>query len=282
MRNLFLAILMLSFLAQPCLASQLKREVKKGNMLYKKAEYDKALDQYEEALIEAPDSDVVNFNIGTALYKTGDYEAAITHFQKSLVSEDKSLEQKAHYNLGNTKFQYGLNMEDQSLPAAVDLLEQSHRHYERALELYPDDKDAKYNYEVAERELERLKEKLKKQKMPSWQQNEDNTGKEDKYQEQDNKEEKAEKQAEVDEALKEPEGEREEEEEWEKEAGSGEEEKSEGENESEQPASRGQAGDISEKEARMILENYREEDEPKGLYTEKLPKGRPQKVLKDW
>jgi len=257
MRRLLFTVLIISFAAQPCFASQPKREIKKGNMLYNEAEYDEALEQYEEALVDAPDSDVVNYNVGAALYKTEDYEVSIGHFEKSLVSEDESLEQKANYNIGNAKYKYGIGKEESDLPQAVASLEQSLRHYECAIELDPEDEDAKYNYEFVKEELKRLKKKTEQQETQS-QQGEKGESKDQEDQQQTGQEEREEQ------------------------AGAGEEGEGEEERESQQSASRESPEEISEKEARMILENYSEEDEPKGLYTQKLPKGRPQEVLKDW
>ena len=165
MKNIFCAAIILCLLTSPCLAASLraKKEVKRGNLLYNKARFEDALKQYEEALADSPDSDIVNFNLGAALYKIQDYGRAIGHFERSLVSQDESLEQMASYNLGNAKYKYGIANEDKALPMAVALLKEALHYYEHAFGLDPDDKDARYNYEFVKKELERLEEKLEQE-----------------------------------------------------------------------------------------------------------------------
>ncbi len=164
-RRLFFIMTLLILCAPVSFAApNAKKAVKEGNLLYNKAKYEDALKSYEDALMAKPDSDVVNFDIGTALYKTGGYEAAITHFEKALTTDDKLLEEKAGYNAGNAKYKFGISKEEKDLPKAVDLLKQSLRHYENALKIDSKDEDAKYNYEFVKKELERLETKLKKQK----------------------------------------------------------------------------------------------------------------------
>ena len=43
-----------------------------------------------------------------------------------------------------------------------------------------------------------------------------------------------------------------------------------------------QAKGISEEQALMLLESYHQEEEPKGLYKEKIQKGKMPETLKDW
>src|SRR6185503_2099568 len=74
--------------------------VNAGNRLYERGKYESAIGLYEQDLKKDPESDVVNFNLGTARYKKGDYPQAIAHLQKSLLTDDEKLKEKAHYNLG--------------------------------------------------------------------------------------------------------------------------------------------------------------------------------------
>ena len=159
MRYFILTMCLIFFTARPCIAgNNAKRWVKDGNILYNKGEYEKALRQYEEALVDSPDSDIVNYDIGAALYKNENYEAAVNHFEKSLLSDDEELGQKASYNLGNAEYRVAVEKESESLEEAIRLVKQSLRHYERALEMEPDDEDAKHNYEFVKKELERREE----------------------------------------------------------------------------------------------------------------------------
>src|SRR5437879_1662757 len=79
-------------------ASKVKN-VKEGNQLFKEGNYESAANKYKEALNADQESDVINFNLGTALYKNGKYQDTIDHLQKSLLTQDKQLQEKSYYNL---------------------------------------------------------------------------------------------------------------------------------------------------------------------------------------
>ncbi|MBL7081691.1 MAG: tetratricopeptide repeat protein [Candidatus Omnitrophica bacterium] len=295
MKQLFLILLILCFSSHPCFAGrQAKTRVKKGNLLYNQDEFKEALKEYTEALRDSPDSDIVNFNTGAAFYKIEDYQKAISHFEKSLLSENQSLEQKASYNIGNTKFKYGINKEEVNLPEAINLLEQALHHYQRALELEPEDEDVEYNYEFVKNELERLEEKLKQQQQQRQtqeekqeQQNEEVEGQQQEAQRQQigqgQTKEEAAKKMEDQEQPQAQQSEQDIEKEKQIESATLQEEGDKEKQLSEQVTEVEQSKDeISKQEALMLLESYRQEEEPKGLYKEKIPtRGLPE-VLKDW
>lgn len=135
----------------------------KANKLYAEGKYDQALSLYNRALIAAPDSARLNFNIGAANYKKGDYGGAAGYFEKSALTEDKFLEFKANYNSGNSQFKSAKLKEEVDLESAVRLMRQSLEHYKRAMELNNKDEDAKINHDIARKELKAMLEKLKKQ-----------------------------------------------------------------------------------------------------------------------
>ena len=142
----------------------------KANKLYKEGKYDQALGLYNRALISRPDSALLNFNIGAADYKKGDYDMALKSFEKAALTEDKLLESRANYNSGISQYKAAKLKENIDLEAAVNLMRQSLEHYKRARELNDKDEDAKINYAIAEKELKALMEKLKQQprdKQPS-------------------------------------------------------------------------------------------------------------------
>lgn len=291
MKRLFLLIILSLFLTESCIAAVPKKEVKKGNSLFSKGNYKDALKQYEDALVKSPDSNVVNYNLGAALYKTEDYEAAINHFEKSLSTEDKVLEEKSSYNIGNAKYKFGITKEESNLKAAVALVEQSLRGYERALELDPKDEDAKYNFEFVKKELERLKEKLKKeekaqpQKQGGYGENKDNekkAGEEGQAKDEPGGEEKKRgEEAKGEEKRGEEEKTLEENKQAEDRAGK-EEKPSEKESSGEIAGEKESPEEVSEKEARMLLDNYRDEEEPKRLYKENVPLRQMPEPSKDW
>ena len=146
-----------------CYASSASSSVKKGNRLYHEGQYEEALKYYNKAEADMPDSDVVNLNKGAALYQSGDYDKAIEDFTKSLLSDNAGIEEKAAYNIGNSKFRLGRLRVNTDLPSAINLYRQALDYYKRSIELNQDNADAKYNYEFVEKELEILLDKLKQQ-----------------------------------------------------------------------------------------------------------------------
>ena len=287
----------------------MKNKVKEGNLLYNKGEFEKALKQYEEAFLEAPDSDIVNFNLGSALYKTEDYKGAISHFEKALITERKRLLENASYNMANAEYKYGISKEDSGLEEAIRYLERSLGHYEQALSIDPEDEDAEYNYEFVKKELERLKKKLeeekKKKKRKDDKKENPDKGDEEKTKEKDRKEEERGGREKEKPKSKKPEESQRQRENMDKET------PQKTPKEPEQPAKstrkeirkdaeeepakpfperkpatgtkdiEGQEK-MSEEEARMLLRGYSQEDEPKGLYKEKMPRSDVPEAIKDW
>ena len=117
--------------------------VNKGNTAYLAGKYDEALFAYEEASVEAPESPHIYFNRGAALYQKGDYSGAIEAFEKAaLKSKDIQLEAKSRFNLGNCAYREAERQQDSNLEKALEACTKSIRHYQEALELDSDLKEA--------------------------------------------------------------------------------------------------------------------------------------------
>ncbi len=233
--------------------------VSSANRLYNAGKYDEALKSYNEALISNPDSYAINYNMGTACFKKGEYEKAISSFEKALISSDKSLESKANYNIGNSKYKLGKLKENTDLSNTVKLLRESLDYYKRAIELDSNDKDAKLNHELVEKELKILLDKLKQQ-----QENKDKQKGQSEKQEQKDKQ-----QTESKDGNQSQEQNRQEEN---KEQAAG----------SNEPASMGEESqEMSAQEAKMLLDGYRQEENSKGEIKD-TTRGYPADVLKDW
>ena len=80
-----------------------------GNFERARAGYVRARNRGSE---ESPASYLLHYNTGTAFYKEGDYEAAQNELESALMSPDDSLQEKAHYNLGNVHFKKGMQSQD--------------------------------------------------------------------------------------------------------------------------------------------------------------------------
>ena len=112
-----------------------RREVRKGNRLYNKGEYQQSIERYGRALMLDPASFEATYNLGNALSKAEMYDKAEQMQNRAAADTLRSDTERAeaYYNLGNTQFRQKKYRE---------ALES----YKRSLLLNPDDREAKYNY----------------------------------------------------------------------------------------------------------------------------------------
>ena len=107
----------------------------KGLDFYNNQEFEAAKTYYESILQKSSSNSKAHLGRGSSSFQLGDFTPAKDAFEESLESGDNSIKSKALYNLGNI-FYKNENSED-----AIAF-------YRKALELNPDDKEAKYNYEL--------------------------------------------------------------------------------------------------------------------------------------
>ena len=106
----------------------------KGMNHYQSQEYDAAREYYESVLDKNDQNTQAQFGRGSSAFQQGDMATAKHAFEQALKSKDTALQSKAMYNLGNTFYKN-------------EQTEEALAFYRKALELNPNDKDAKYNYE---------------------------------------------------------------------------------------------------------------------------------------
>ncbi len=153
MRWIAISFLILVLLASGH-AESIRGKINKGNKFFKEGKYEQALAAYQDALLDDPLNEVALFDLGDAYYKIKKYKEAIDAYQKVVGSQNLELSAKAFYNIGNAYFQQ-------------NKLKESIEAYKKALELNPNDRDAKYNLELARA---KLKEMAKKQQTQNKQQ----------------------------------------------------------------------------------------------------------------
>lgn len=132
-------------------ADSFKKEISKGNESYREGDFDRAANHYRSAEIDRPGSPVAAYNLGTALVTGKDYEQALPKLGEAaskLTGPDLA---KAYYNIGNGLF--GAGKFEEAVGA-----------YKKTLKINPNDRDAKYNLELALKMLEEQKKNQKNRK----------------------------------------------------------------------------------------------------------------------
>lgn len=278
---LFVAVLIFP---QPGQAASVGESVRQGNRLYHQGQFTDSLKLYEDALKKGPESDIVNFNAGTALYKEKHYDEAIGHLQKAILSDDGSLRERAHYNLGNSLYKSGIAKEKADINAAITALRESLKHLASALALDKKDQDAQYNYDFVNKELERLRKEQQKQQQQSQQDQQPSHGQSGAQQ---SGRQESSSQSKPGEAQEQKPQEKEQSADGsDKPAASGEKPQGERDQSGEHdPAHSGSvlgAEELTKSEAQRLLQNYQQTEEPQGLlhvFEEKHETGA---VIKDW
>ena len=107
----------------------------KGLDFYNNQEFEAAKTYYESILQKSSSNSEAHLGRGSSSFQLGDFTTAKDAFEESLDSGDNSINSKALYNLGNIFYKN-------------EKSEDAIAFYRKALELNPDDKEAKYNYEL--------------------------------------------------------------------------------------------------------------------------------------
>lgn len=165
---LILIIIMSVFVLNRSSIAADRSKIKDGVESFQKEQWDESLNKFQDALVDDPTNPLLHFNVGDVLYKKKNYEEALKSFEKTLNTKDVRLQQKAYYNMGNNYYQMNKYQE------AID-------YYKKALELDPEDVDAKYNLELVRA---KLKEMAKKQPMNNQQQSQQQQGDQQQQQQQ--------------------------------------------------------------------------------------------------
>ena len=135
-----------------------RKHFKAGQRKLYRGEYALAQRDYEEILKLNPGDSKLHYNAGTAAYKTGKYNEAAKHFRSSLRTSDLEIQNSAFYNLGNTHYRLGSQMqrpEDQ-----IPVWEEAARYFKAASQLNTKDDSAKRNLEFVRDKIEDAKRKL--------------------------------------------------------------------------------------------------------------------------
>jgi tetratricopeptide (TPR) repeat protein len=177
-------------------ANEVGNRNRRANRLFNKGEYEEALRLYEEALQHNPSDGKLNMNRGSALYRLDEFEEAEQAYLDALSQLPQNQRRAladAHYNLGNIQFRQGERLESAGdISSARGKYSQALDNYINTLKLRPNDRDAKWNLELAHQKVELLEQMQDQQQgqddNQDGQDREDNQdgGGQDDNQEQDN------------------------------------------------------------------------------------------------
>ena len=131
MRNLIFILIFSSYLSVNFILAD-----DEGLHNYKNKKFEEAKTYYEQVLITREDDTAASLGLGASQYQLGDIPNAAKSFEDALKSKNTNIQDRAYYNLGNAFY-------------SQQRMEESIAFYRKALELNPNDDDAKFNYELA-------------------------------------------------------------------------------------------------------------------------------------
>jgi Ca-activated chloride channel homolog len=158
---------------------------KKGNELFKKGKFDDAMKEYDDALLIAPADTLLKMNKGSSLYRLGRFDEADSAYAGTLSIKNRQKRADAHYNLGNIQFKEGDMLMQSGGQGADEKYKSALQNYIAALDLRPDDRNAKWNIELTQRRIQRQQQQQKNQDKQDK-----NNNKQDKNKDQNNQNKK--------------------------------------------------------------------------------------------
>ena len=171
-------------------AQDYRSNTRKGNKAYNDTKYADAEILYRKALVSDSTFYKAQYNMGDALYKQKQYDGAIKYYNKAIENPatDSQTKSNAHYNVGNSYLQSGL--EDRNNPQSMEKFKNAISSYSEALKINPNNEDAKYNLSYARKMLKQMQQQQQQQNQDQQQQQQD----QQQQQNQDNKNQDKDKQ----------------------------------------------------------------------------------------
>jgi len=172
--------------AQIVFAESAEDQVRKGNKKYAEGNFNEAINEYDQALVDKPIALRPKFNKANSYYRLDDIAKAMDLYEEVATgARDMGLVTKAKYNTGNCYFQRGSKQRDSDLQKALDDMKTSITFWRQVLDIEPDNKKAARNIEVTRLIIKDILDQLNKQK----QQQDPNQPQEQKQQQQQNQQE---------------------------------------------------------------------------------------------
>ena len=171
-------------------AQDYRSNTRKGNKAYNDTKYADAEILYRKALVSDSTFYKAQYNMGDALYKQKQYDGAIKYYNKAIENPatDSQTKSNAHYNVGNSYLQSGL--EDRNNPQSMEKFKNAISSYSEALKINPNNEDAKYNLSYARKMLKQMQQQQQQQNQQQQQQNQDQQQQNQDQQQQQNQDNK--------------------------------------------------------------------------------------------
>lgn len=148
-----------------------------SSQIDKQATYEQDAKRFQQIALEAKGENIprARYSQGVAEYRSKNFAGAVQSFSDSLLSDKPKLQKEAHYNLGNSLYNYGAEClsyipdikkpEDQikMRGAVIKQWEDCLDHYSATLHLDPAHPTAKDNYDYVKSQLEKEQETQKQQ-----------------------------------------------------------------------------------------------------------------------
>ena len=139
--------------------------IRQGNKRYAEGNFNEAINEYDQALVDKPDAMRPKFNKANSYYRLDDLAKAMDLYEEVAgKARDMELVTKAKYNTGNCYFQRGSKQRDSDLQKALDDMKTSITFWRQVLDIEPDNKKAARNIEVARLIIKDILDQLNKQK----------------------------------------------------------------------------------------------------------------------
>lgn len=164
-------LLSVMFITLVGFAQQTEALIRKGNRYYKAQDFDQSKASYEKALKQSPGNANANFNLGNAEFRKNDFERAAAGYDEVLNAKpDPKTKEDAWYNKGVAM------IKQKKLDESIDA-------WKHALELNPDDQEARDN--LVKALIEKKKQEQQKQKQDNDKDKKDKKDKKPKPDKQD-------------------------------------------------------------------------------------------------
>jgi Ca-activated chloride channel family protein len=172
------AALLLLVAVLPARAEDAARVNNEGVSLHREGKLDEALERYHQADVAAPNTPQVAINIGNVRYDQGHYGEAADQFSRATEAPDSTLRAAAQYDLGTAQLNVAQESARQSdLDQALRQIDESIGTLRQSLIAAPEDREAKFNLELAMRlrdEWRRQQQQQQQQQQNQQSQNQQN------------------------------------------------------------------------------------------------------------